>query len=271
MRANRFTHVFALFFFTTTIVAWPGMRHKKSSESYIGPACTVGAHNWHPESGDCPNMVQPSPPGPSSNRTHVWPAQYSVEWKFYFVPDNSDVPPYNPLPTTPYNVTTGRTYYFNDPITGDRNMKEVYDSFCIPVFGNPLASMGHGNKYSCDFLNVGATNTSYVILHSDKPHNAPSCCIIGQPFHAPPPDFSTLMPIHWTDKVGEIAVDWNAIYDKYVVYFRVVLSKLVILIDSCVLCFLHLRDAGIFNYGFVSDSENIPFAFYMKVKHYRTN
>lgn len=23
-----------------------------------------------------------------------------------------DVPPYDPLPTTPYNVTTGRTYYY---------------------------------------------------------------------------------------------------------------------------------------------------------------
>ena len=33
-------------------------------------------------------------------------------------------------------------------------MKEVYDEYCIPVFGNPLSSMGHGNKYSCDFLNV---------------------------------------------------------------------------------------------------------------------
>jgi hypothetical protein len=29
--------------------AWPGMKAKKvKDEDYIGPACTVGAHNWHP-------------------------------------------------------------------------------------------------------------------------------------------------------------------------------------------------------------------------------
>jgi hypothetical protein len=53
-----------------------------------------------------------------------------------------------------------------------------------------------------------------VVLHEDKPRNAPDCCLIGKPFHAPPPDFSTLMPLHWTDKVGDTVVDWNAIYDK---------------------------------------------------------
>lgn len=35
-------------------------------------------------------------------------------------------------------------------------MKEVYDEYCIPVFGNPLSPMGKENHYSCDFLNVGA-------------------------------------------------------------------------------------------------------------------
>jgi hypothetical protein len=220
------------------VVAWPGMKSKKvKDEAYIGPACTVGAHNWHPESGPCPNMEQPPAPGPSSNVTHVWPNQFVVDWKFYFVPDDSDVPPYTPLPTTPYNVTNGRTYYFNDPETGVRNMKEVYDTYCIPVFGNPLSSMGHGNKYSCDFLNDGQTNISYVILHKDKPRGAPDCCIIGKPFHAPPPDFSTLMPTHWTELVGDVSVDWNVIYDK---------------------------DAGIFSYGFETDSVSTPFAFYMK-------
>jgi hypothetical protein len=38
--------------------------------------------------------------------------------------------------------------------TGERNMKEVYDQYCIPVFGAPLTPMGRWNKYSCDFLNV---------------------------------------------------------------------------------------------------------------------
>ena len=97
--------------------AWPGMRKKTTAEGeeYIGPDCTVGAHNWHPESGPCPNMDQPPPPTPSSDNVHVWPDQFMVDWKFYFVADDADEPPYNPLPTTPYNVTNGKTYYFNDP------------------------------------------------------------------------------------------------------------------------------------------------------------
>lgn len=59
-------------------------------------------------------MEQPAAPAPSSNNTHEWPAQFVVDWKFYFVPDDSDAPPYTPTPKTPYNVTTGRTYYYDN-------------------------------------------------------------------------------------------------------------------------------------------------------------
>ena len=93
-------------------------------------------------------------------------------------------------------------------------MKEVYDEYCIPVFGNPLVPMGKGNHYSCDFLNVGITNTSYVVLHEDRPATAPECCVIGRPFHAPPRDFSNLMPIQSTSPVGDTMIDWSAVYDK---------------------------------------------------------
>jgi len=182
-------------------------------------------------------MEQPPAPAPYSGNVHTWPSQFVVDWKFYFVPDDSDAPPYTPLPKTDYNVTTGKSYYYNNEATGVRNMKEVYDQYCIPVFGNPASSMGRQNKYSCDFLNVGSTNISYVVLHEDRPRNAPECCIIGQPFHAPPQDFSTSMPIKYTETVGSDVIDWNAIYDK---------------------------DAGIFNYGFLSNTSGTPFAFYMK-------
>jgi len=230
--------VLILILILAVAVAWPGMKSKKvKGEDYIGPACTVGAHNWHPESGPCPNMDQPPAPGPSTNNTHIWPNQFIVDWKFFFVPDDSDVPPYTPYPTTPYNVTNGRTYYQHNPATGETNMKEVYDEYCIPVFGDPTSSMGNGNKYSCDFLNIGATNISYVVLHKDRPADALECCIIGKPFHPPPPDFSKLMPTQWSQQVGDVLVDWSVLYDK---------------------------DAGIFSYGFVSESENTPFAFYMK-------
>ncbi len=51
--------------------------------------------------------------------------QFSVQWKFYFVPDDSDVPPYTPEPKTPFNVTTGATYYFHNATSGLTNMREV--------------------------------------------------------------------------------------------------------------------------------------------------
>lgn len=63
-------------------------------------------------------------------------------------------------------------------------------------------------------MQVGSTNISYVLLHEDRPRNAPECCIIGQPFHAPPQDFSSSMPIHYTETVEGNVIDWNAIYDK---------------------------------------------------------
>jgi hypothetical protein len=228
--------VLVLIMILAVATAWPGMKSKKvESDDYIGPACTVGAHNWHPESGPCPNMDQPPAPGPYSNKTHVWPNQFIVDWKFFFVPDDSDAPPYTPYPKTAYNVTTGKTYYEYNPATGQTNMKEVYDEYCIPVFGDPTSSMGNENKYSCDFLNVG--NISYVVLHKDRPADAPECCIIGKPFHAPPPDFAKLMPTQWSQQVGDVLVDWSVLYDK---------------------------DAGIFSYGFRSETDNTPFAFYMK-------
>lgn len=59
-------------------------------------------------------MEQPPAPAPYSGVVHTWPSQFVVDWKFYFVPDDSDVPPYTPLPKTDYNVTTGKTYYYNN-------------------------------------------------------------------------------------------------------------------------------------------------------------
>jgi hypothetical protein len=62
----------------------------------------------------------------------------------YFVPDSADAPlaPYTPDPKTPFNVTVGTTYYQHDPVTGLTNMRESYDEYCIPVFGDPASPMG---------------------------------------------------------------------------------------------------------------------------------
>jgi hypothetical protein len=222
--------------------AWPGMSMSKFEEGqdWVGPPCTVGAHNWHPEVGDCPNMEQPEPPAPVDQRNvklHRWTDEFSVDWKMYFVPDPDDEPPYVTAPKTTHTVTTGRTYYKHDPVTGLASMKEEYDTHCIPIFPDPTTGMGSRNDYSCDFLNVGHTDTAYVVLHDDKPEDAPSCCVIGRPFHPPPPNFADNMPLKWTEQVGDTQVDWHALYDA---------------------------QAGIFQYGFDRNNSH-PYGFKMRV------
>lgn len=185
-----------------------------------------------------------------------------VDWKFYFVPDNNDAPPYTPDPTTPFNVTTGRTFYAHNATTGLTNMRESYDEYCIPVFGDPSSPMGAGNKYACEFLNVATTNTSYVLTFADRPAGVPECCIIGKPFHAPPPDFRAKMPLQWSAYVNGTLVDWNAVYVS-----RSRNLPTVPFVDA--VSMLHCRydvDAGIFNYGFDASNEKmgVPYAFYMK-------
>lgn len=232
----------------SAVHAWPGMKSSDASFQHpvlpnaqappIGPSCTVGAHNsW---GSPCPNMQQPPPPVPTPpHQDHVWADDFIVDWKMYFIPDEADAPPYDPLPASPYNVTNGTTFYHVvDAAKGVYNMRETYESFCIPVFGDPNSSMGRVNNYSCDFLNVGATSTAYVLLHADRPPGAPECCIIGQPFHPPPPDFHRAMPVKWNSAVGATSVDWGAVWDV---------------------------EAGIFNYGFLANSTAVPFAFYMEV------
>ena len=213
--------------------AWPGLGERNTDASRIGPDCTVNAHGQ--ATGQCPNMKQPDAPGPAPTQAHEWPEQFIVDWKFYFLMDEADKPPYaSGAPSSPHNVTKGTTWYqvVNSEV---RNMRESYESYCIPVFGDPTAPMGVRNDYSCDFINVGATNTSYVVTHEDRPEGVPECCIIGRPFHPPPQDFHKAMPVKWTETISGQTVDWGAIYDK---------------------------DAGIFNYGFTSNST--PYVFYMK-------
>eukprot|EP00466_Bigelowiella_natans_P010530 jgi/Bigna1/147365/aug1.143_g22073 len=101
--------------------------------------------------------------------------------------------------------------------------------------------MGARNDFGCQFLNIN--NTAYVISwksndkKSPPPAGIPNCCIIGQPFHPPPLNFSHRMPVNWNARVeGGLSVDWSAVHDK---------------------------DAGIFAYGFEAES-SVPHAFYMK-------
>lgn len=118
---------------------------------------------------------------------HRWAPWFTVEWTFYYVFDPANVPPYFPAPQGNFTSTSGRTYY-DDTTSNGRCMREVYDKRCIPIFFTDVLSIN--NNYSCEFLNVGSTKTAYLILHEDRPQGAPECCIIGQPFHPPPRNFS---------------------------------------------------------------------------------
>jgi len=220
---------------------WPGMKaqsHQGLNQPKIGPTCTVGAHGWWPDAGPCPNMIQPPPPNGTLPSTYPYrfPPNFIMDWQMYFVPDIKDVPPYpDGKPTSPYNVSNGKTYYRTDATSGEVSMIESYESYCIPVFGDPNSSMGSQNHYSCDFINSALTQTAYVVLHEDRPQGSPKCCIIGTPFHPPPPDFTEKMPVKWIANNGNDQVAWNAVYDN---------------------------EAGIFNYGFSVDTK-IPYGFYM--------
>lgn len=118
---------------------------------------------------------------------HRWAPWYTVSWTFYYISDPANIPPYFPIPQGNFTTTLGRTY-FDDTTSHGRCMREVYDSRCIPIFFDDVLSIN--NNYSCDFLNIGDTQTAYLILHDDRPKGAPECCIIGQPFHPPPRNFS---------------------------------------------------------------------------------
>lgn len=214
--------------------AYPNMRSKKKT-TVIGPTCTQGGHNPLPPSGVCPQSNETFVfPGmhdvPSGQAAiHRWAPWFTVEWIFYYVFDPANIPPYFPVPKGNFTFTHGRTYY-DDTTSHGRCMREVYDERCIPIFFTDVLSIN--NNYSCDFLNVGSTQTAYLILHDDRPKGAPECCIIGQPFHPPPRNFSDNLYIKKVSTIEDIDIDWNG---------------------------LTLDDAGIFLYGFYNKTTKIPY------------
>jgi len=154
-------------------------------------------------------MPQPPPPANSTpGLIHSWPNDFIVQWTMSFIPDMSFVPPYSQPPKTPQNVTKGTTFYH--VIDGDiRNMREDYMSFCIPVF-----AAFNSNDFNCSFINRGDSNTSFVLFGPTRPKGAPECCIIGRPFHPPPPNFAAAMPLHYRDSAAGKIIDWNVVWDK---------------------------------------------------------
>ena len=202
-------------------------------ETMIGPTCTVGAHNNFTQFGPCPNEIQPTSQPNYTAPVNIYPDYFVMDWTMLFVPDYNDTPPYkNNTPNTPYNITYGTTYY--DITYEGGAMRESYYQRCIPVF--PYGSLSGWNDFSCDFITINSNHTAYLILNeTDKPKDAPDCCIIGQPFHVPPKTFANGLTVKFQSMVDNVNVNWNAIW---------------------------LSGAGIFNYGFNHD--NIPWIFYMQ-------
>jgi len=226
------------FFFLLTlweVNSWPHLAQLRNnnepdpSASFIGPTCTLGAHNWHPGVGE------PCPSAPHDPVLHYWPSQFITQWHFYYVFDLNYPPPYNPFPTHNYTVTKGQTYY--DAHYKGGAMREVYNERCIPIwFAGPLAA---NNNFSCDFINIAAEQTAYLLLHDDKPPGAPECCIVGQPFHPPPVNFVRNFTEQSSQIIQGVAVEWYS---------------------------TTLQEEGIFSYGFVANHTSdwsTPYAFYM--------
>jgi hypothetical protein len=124
-------------------------------------------------------------------------------------------------------------------------MREHYYNSCISIFfDGPLHS---NTSYSCDFIISNEVQIGYLILHDDRPQGAPECCIIGQPFHAPPRHFFDHLYLNkWSKQIDEskdgspFIVDWGG---------------------------LTLPDAGLFAYGYHRDpypgaNFSIPYAFF---------
>lgn len=212
--AGKLASLAAVAWLPGAVLGWPrvsagGAGVNLVTRTAIGPPCTVGAHGR--ARGRCPSVQQPPPPdGSTAGELHTWPDVFVVEWTMAFDPNMSHAPPWGEAaPPGVVNITTGKTFYH--VIDSEvRSMRETYDDFCIPVFG-PLSS----NRGGCSFVNAAAgpdNGTSYVLF--DTP-GLPPCCIIGRPFHPPPPDFAHAMPLHYRDtRAGGRAIDWNVVYDK---------------------------------------------------------
>ena len=84
-------------------------------------------------------------------------------------------PPYpNGVPPPPFKATRGKMFYD----WSRQAMIEVRYDYCVNIF--PWS-----NDFSCIFFNVNGT--SYLM--SNGTTNLPPCCIFGQPWHPPPPNF----------------------------------------------------------------------------------
>jgi hypothetical protein len=113
-------------------------------------------------------------PNGNDNRPPILPNAFYGDFIEFTAPMTRSPPYYNGIPQAPFKASRGRMYY-------DWNiqaMMEVRLDYCVNIFN-------FSNDFPCTFLNVNAT--SYLI--SSGTPNLPSCCVFGQPWYPPPPNF----------------------------------------------------------------------------------
>ena len=176
----------------------------------IGPPCTMGVHNNFSlcdKNNQCPGCSSPGN-GPwineSAFKEHFYAPAFTMDFIILFVNNEDDPPPY--LDDTPtnsdYEIGIGNVYY--DVDIGGGFMREHYDTKCLPIFPDePFAVLDSSDNlyarinFSCDFYTLNDNNTAYTVFHDDRPEGAPECCIIGNPFRAPPYDWFQNLPSKW--------------------------------------------------------------------------
>lgn len=165
------------------------------------------------EAGDCPFGKQPFPELDSSNvhtnccdghRVPDHPAQrpddlyfaeqFTMDWDFWYIDDciypKCDLtPPYDGgvPPFEKQRKSSGTT--FSDHHYRGGAQKEYYYDECIPVFPGTSGNF----KWPCEFINIIDEGRGYLISHEGRAPYWPECCVMGEPFKPPMPNFTEHM------------------------------------------------------------------------------
>ncbi|EFA76268.1 hypothetical protein PPL_10029 [Heterostelium album PN500] len=163
----------------------------------------------------------------SSDAFPFWPTQWVTDWTIIYTSSDQEPPFSNNNIPPPFKGGSGRTYYD----WSNQAMHEVYNDFCVPIFSN-------GSDWTCDFINV--KGVSYLVTHDDRPADVPPCCIFGDPWYPPAPNF--------IQTCGAVQNVTSSLNGQQVDYWTI-----------------YLPDSGSFGYGFYANGTSngwTPASFY---------
>jgi hypothetical protein len=116
-----------------------------------------------------------APAAPGAPAPPVLPQYFQGNFTEYTAPLTGPPPYVNGVPDAPFVASRGFVYYDWDL----ESMIEERHDYCVNIFS-------FGNDFPCTFQNVNGT--SYLITFN-KTASLPPCCVFGQPWHPPRPDF----------------------------------------------------------------------------------